>query len=65
MQSNGRKLFTPLALIVVSETEKEISRLGVVVSKRVDKRAVVRNRIKRYFREIFRGWGVWRSIFIY
>ena len=54
MQSNGRKLFTPLALIVVSEPLRGISRLGVVVSKRVDKRAVVRNRIKRYFREIFR-----------
>lgn len=54
MQSNGRKLFTPLVLIVVSKPLRGVSRLGVIVSKRVDKRAVVRNRIKRYFREIFR-----------
>ncbi len=31
-------------------------RLGLAVSKKVDKRAVVRNRIKRIVRETFRHW---------
>ena len=30
--------------------------IGFVVSKKVHKRAVVRNRLKRQFREIFRHW---------
>ncbi len=33
------------------------ARLGLVVSKKVDKRAVERNRIKRMVREIFRDWN--------
>jgi ribonuclease P protein component len=32
----------------------DLKRLGITVSKRVDKRAVVRNRLKRRLREIFR-----------
>ena len=35
--------------------EKSFSRLGVTVSKKVSKRAVDRNRIKRQFREWFRS----------
>jgi ribonuclease P protein component len=31
-------------------------RIGFVVSKKVHKRAVIRNRLKRQFREIFRHW---------
>jgi ribonuclease P protein component len=49
-------------------------RIGFVVSKKVHKRAVVRNRIKRRLREIFRLWLLcpqqaaaladWRSIVV-
>ena len=39
---------------MISESSQADSRLGLVVSRRVDKRAVVRNRIKRRLREIFR-----------
>jgi len=35
----------------------DISRLGMAVSRKVDKRAVVRNRIKRVVRESFRHYG--------
>ena len=34
--------------------ESDESRLGVTVTTKIDKRAVVRNRIKRRLREIFR-----------
>jgi ribonuclease P protein component len=37
----------------VADSEKTISRLGLIVSKKVGK-AVVRNRIKRLIREVFR-----------
>lgn len=33
---------------------EDLRRVGLTVSKRVDKRAVARNRLKRRFREIFR-----------
>ena len=50
----GRKLtgkFVALHYIYNGEDQR---RVGVTVSKRVDKRAVARNRLKRRFREIFR-----------
>jgi len=50
----GRKVigrYTALHYMHIGEDKR---RLGVTVSKRVDKRAVTRNRLKRIFREIFR-----------
>lgn len=34
--------------------QKDFVRLGICVTKRIDKKAVVRNKIKRIFREAFR-----------
>ncbi len=48
--SNDR-FFRVLAKKTAAQT-----RLGLVVSKKVDKRAVERNRIKRMVREVFRHW---------
>ena len=54
LQQSGKKLHTKNFLIVIGETTSSTHRLGVVVSRKVDKRAVVRNKIKRRLREIFR-----------
>ena len=40
--------------IYVADNALDHARLGLVVSKKVSKRAVVRNRIKRQIRETFR-----------
>jgi len=51
---HGKRTASPLmALHVLAETEG-VARLGLVVSRKVDKRAVGRNRIKRVVRESFR-----------
>jgi len=42
---------------VLSKKTADQPRLGLVVSKKVDKRAVERNRIKRMVREVFRQWS--------
>jgi len=51
---HGRRTAAPqMALHVLAEVEGG-ARLGLVVSRKVDKRAVQRNRIKRVVREYFR-----------
>lgn len=51
----GRRLSSPqLRLFAHVRAEATEPRLGVAVSKKVDKRAVGRNRIKRLARELFR-----------
>ncbi len=50
---HGRRTATPmLTLHFLADTEP--SRLGLAVSRKVDRRAVARNRIKRLIRERFR-----------
>jgi len=46
----GKTLSLPGAFLKVSENGLRVSRFGFVVSKKVDKRAVVRNKIKRILR---------------
>ena len=49
----GRRLVTPLFVLYVLPRSEAPSRLGMAVSKRVGS-AVVRNRVKRRIRELFR-----------
>jgi len=49
------KVSDSLFLILIHKTSNPCSRLGLVISKKVDKRAVQRNRIKRISRETFRN----------
>ena len=50
----GKKLFNPLFLLFILPNNQTQPRLGITVSKKVSKRAVDRNRIKRQVREYFR-----------
>ena len=50
----GKRIFNPLFLLVILPNIGKQPRLGITVSKKVSKRAVVRNRIKRQVREYFR-----------
>jgi ribonuclease P protein component len=50
---NGRRATGSSIVMVYLENNTEKSRLGAVISKKVGK-AVIRNRFKRYIREIFR-----------
>ena len=52
--SKSVKVSNSLFLILIHKTTNPYSRLGLVISKKVDKRAVQRNRIKRIVRESFR-----------
>lgn len=42
-------------LLIISKNTTDRSRLGLVVTKKLDKRAVARNKIKRRLREVFRS----------
>lgn len=54
--NSGRRLSSShLRLFAWLRVEAPAPRLGIAVSKKVDKRAVGRNRIKRMARECFRG----------
>jgi len=50
----GKKIFNPLFLLFILPNNQMQSRLGITVSKKVSKRAVDRNCIKRQVREFFR-----------
>lgn len=51
---NGRKFHSRNFLLLVAPAQDGVSRLGVTVTLKIDKRSVVRNRIKRHIREAFR-----------
>ncbi len=53
-QKKGNKLHTKHFLILVSPSDTGESRLAVAVTTKLEKRAVVRNLIKRRIREVFR-----------
>lgn len=54
VQENGQKLFTKHFIIFCLKGETSQNKIGITISKKVDKRAVVRNKLKRYVREIYR-----------
>lgn len=49
---NSRVFPTALFVLKVKQNDLEINRFGIVVSKKIDKRAVIRNKIKRMLRKI-------------
>ncbi|MBF0183835.1 MAG: ribonuclease P protein component [Magnetococcales bacterium] len=51
--SSGRKLGGRFFLLFTRKTDRESSRLGITVSRKVGN-SVVRNRVKRQLREFFR-----------
>ena len=53
-RDEGEKVYSKHFLLLVCEAVTSESRLGVTVTTKIDKRAVVRNRIKRRIREVFR-----------
>ena len=54
MQNKATKLNSKHFLILIAKSLKPHNRLGITVTKKVDKRAVKRNKIKRRVRELFR-----------
>jgi len=48
---HGQTFFLPEFIIKYQKTKEKPSKIGFVVSTKVDKKAVVRNRIKRQMRE--------------
>lgn len=48
--NSSRFFTTPLFVLKVKENNLNLNRFGIVVSKKIDKRAVARNKIKRIFR---------------
>ena len=53
IQRDGHRRHTPHLVVIRRSTPGSRSRLGVTVSKRIGN-AVVRNRVKRLLREVFR-----------
>ena len=54
LQRQGRKLYATHFLIVVDKAETPHSRIALAVTKKVEPRAVVRNKLRRRLKEIFR-----------
>jgi ribonuclease P protein component len=54
VMSIGRSTFSPYFRIKYLQNGKPKNRITVVISAKVSKKAVVRNRLKRQIREIFR-----------
>lgn len=54
LQEEGRKLYGKRILILISPSQTQNSRFSVIITKKIDQHANVRNRIKRQMREIFR-----------
>ena len=46
--NSGRSIFAQAFLVKVKENGLLFNRFAIIVSKKIDKRAVVRNRIKRF-----------------
>ncbi|MGA2967770.1 MAG: ribonuclease P protein component [Candidatus Levyibacteriota bacterium] len=50
-KAGEKKYFSPLLNVRMADNKDNKTRFGFVVSKKIDKRAVVRNRTKRVLRE--------------
>lgn len=54
IQGKGPKFYTKHFLVLVSPGRTPVSRIGITVTTKIDKRSVARNKLKRRIREIFR-----------
>ncbi len=54
IQNQGNKFHSKHFLVIAVETDHRSLRFGLTVTKKIDSRAVVRNRIKRRIREFLR-----------
>lgn len=54
LQAGARKHYSAHFLTIMNPSSRELSRIGITVTTKVDKRATQRNRIKRVVREFFR-----------
>lgn len=50
----GGKIYNPFFILRYLPNQKKISRFGVIISNKVAKKAVIRNRLKRQITEIIR-----------
>jgi len=53
LYSKGKSAVTPFLVVYVRKTKKRTNRIGITVSTKLGK-AVVRNRVRRRLREIYR-----------
>lgn len=51
---NGKTIAGKLVFLKIIKNKKNISRFGFIVSSKISKKAVIRNKIKRQLREIIR-----------
>ena len=51
---SGQSFFLPEMVIKYKANQEEITKIGFIVSTKVDKKAVVRNKVARHFREAVR-----------
>lgn len=54
-QKQGSKLYSKHFLLLVLPSDTNESRLAIAVTTKIEKRATIRNKIKRRLREIFRS----------
>jgi len=54
LQQTGRKIHAKHFLFFVNPSTTSHSRIGITITTKVEKRAVLRNRLRRRIREIFR-----------
>jgi len=50
----GSKIYNPFFILRCLSNQKSVGRFGVIISKKVAKKAVLRNRLKRQITEIIR-----------
>lgn len=51
---SGQTFFLPEMVIKYKANKEDITKIGFIVSTKVDKKAVVRNKVARQFREVIR-----------
>jgi len=54
LQAKGARVYSKHFLLLIAKSDRPSSRLGITVTRKIDRRACVRNRLKRQLREIFR-----------